>query len=195
MLPVMPSVLLLHAWWGRTPLFMELGQRFTEAGFQVEIPDLYGDGRTAESVEEAEALSDALEVEQMMARVEQARQLLPEPVAVVGFSMGAWAAIKLLAKDPTVKAAVLYYGTNQLHSHATTSCAVLGHYAEQDPFEPLDQVRELEQRLQDAGARSVFRVYNGTQHWFAEPDRPEYDAAASALAWTRTMDFLHRELR
>ncbi len=53
----MPSVLLLHAWWGRTPWFVELGRRFAEAGSRVEVPDLYGDGRTAGRIEEAEALS------------------------------------------------------------------------------------------------------------------------------------------
>ncbi len=190
----MPSVLLLHAWWGRTPWFVELGQRFAEAGFQVEVPELYGDGRTAERVEEAEALSGGLEVEDLMTRVDRARQLLPDPVAVVGFSLGGWAAVNLLAADPAVQAAVLYYGTGQLPADAATRCSVLGHYAEQDPFEPLDQVREFEQRLWGAGARPAFHVYDGTRHWFAEPDRPEYDAAAATLAWTRTTDFLHREL-
>jgi dienelactone hydrolase len=89
-----PSVLLLHAWWGRTPLFVELGQRFAEAGFEVEVPDLYGDGRTADSVEDAEALSETLDTGPLMARVEEARRLLAEPVAVVDFSMGAYAAVR-----------------------------------------------------------------------------------------------------
>jgi dienelactone hydrolase len=93
----MSSVLLLHAWWGRTPLFIMLRQRFAEAGFQVEVPDPYGNGQMAQSVEEAEALSDSLEDE-------------------------------------------------------------------------------------------------GTQHGFAESDRPEYDAAAADSAWARTMELLRREL-
>jgi len=191
----MPSVLLLHAWWGRTPPMLELGQRFADAGFQVEVPDLYGDGRTTTTVEEAERFSDALEVDSLVARAEQARQLLSEPVAVVGFSLGVMGALQLLVRDPTVRAAVLYYGTGPLPANAATQAAVLGHYAQHDPFEPLTEVRQFEQRLKDAGARPEFHSYEGTQHWFAEHDRPEYDAGASDLAWTRTLAFLGRELR
>jgi dienelactone hydrolase len=48
----MPSVLLLHAWWGRTPPFVELGERLADAGFNVEAPDLHGDRRAAATIEE-----------------------------------------------------------------------------------------------------------------------------------------------
>jgi dienelactone hydrolase len=48
----MPSVLRLHAWWGRTPPFVELGERLADAGFDVEVPDLHGDGRMAATIEE-----------------------------------------------------------------------------------------------------------------------------------------------
>lgn len=190
----MASVLLLHAWWGRTPATLELGHRFTEAGFAVEVPDLYGDGRTATTVEDAERLSHALDFDEMMARAEQARQLLSGPVAAVGFSLGVMAALGLIGRDPTVQAAVLYYGTGPPPADAGTRAAVLGHYAQDDAFEPLAEVRQFERLLSDAGARPEFHLYEGAQHWFAEPDRPEYDAAAAELAWSRTREFLGREL-
>ena len=182
----MAGVVLLHAWWGRTPWFVALGGRLADAGFEVAVPDLYGDGRTTDSVEEAEALSDALEVGAMMARVEEARRSLDGDVTVVGFSLGAFAAVQLLARDPTVRAAVLYYGTWTPPADVAVTARVLGHFAELDPFEPLDDVRRLEQRLPSA----EFHVYPGTRHWFAEPDRPEYDPGAADLAWSRTLAFL-----
>jgi carboxymethylenebutenolidase len=89
---------------------------------------------------------------------------------------------------------VLYYGTWLPPAERAVTAPVLGYFAECDEFEPLAEVGELEQRLRAAGTRTRFHVHGGTQHWFAEPDRPEYDAAATELAWTRTIDFLRTEL-
>ena len=49
----------------------------------------------------------------------------------------------------------------------------------------------LEEALREAGRPATFYRYQGTGHWFFEPDRPDaYDAAAAGLAWERTLSFL-----
>src|SRR5947209_2919268 len=55
-----PGVVVLHAWWGLTEPFRRVCDRLAEAGFVALAPDLYHGKRTA-SVEEAEALSAALD--------------------------------------------------------------------------------------------------------------------------------------
>ena len=55
-----PGVLVLHAWWGLTDIFKQACDRLAEAGFVALAPDLYH-GKTTASVEEAQALSDALD--------------------------------------------------------------------------------------------------------------------------------------
>jgi carboxymethylenebutenolidase len=72
--------------------------------------------------------------------------------------------------------------------------AYLGHFAENDDFEPLEWVRTLETRIRAAGREVTFHVYPGTGHWFVEPNRPEYDAAAADLVWDRTLAFLKAQL-
>jgi carboxymethylenebutenolidase len=158
------------------------------------VPDLYGDGATTADVDEAEALAQRVlgEGDALTERLLEVRRGLADPVAVVGFSLGATTALRLLAADPTLRAAVLYYGTGEVP--AVARVPVLGHFADQDPFEPMEWVRTFEQQLKDAGARPEFHVYDGAHHWFAEPGRPEHDAAAADLAWTRTVEFLRREL-
>ena len=143
------SVLLLHAWWGRTPVFAELGRRFEDAGFRVESRTCTGTG-------------EPLEAEELMGRVERARQRLPEPVGLVGFSLGAAAAASVLLRESALRAGVLYYGTSGVPEDAPTSAAVLGHLAERDPFEPPDGVRPLPEsrrgRVPSARSRAPARA-------------------------------------
>jgi carboxymethylenebutenolidase len=73
---------------------------------------------------------------------------------------------------------------------ARPSSAILGHFAEIDDFEPSEWVTEVETALRQAGADVEFHRYPGARHWFAGPDRPEYDPAAAEAAWART-GFLH----
>ena len=73
--------------------------------------------------------------------------------------------------------------------------AYLGHFAENDEFEPQSNVDELEAALQHAGRPVTFYRYSGTGHWFFEPDRPQaYNQAAASLAWDRTLAFLKRSM-
>jgi carboxymethylenebutenolidase len=71
----------------------------------------------------------------------------------------------------------------------------LGHWAANDRYEAVGEARTLQEREAQAGAISIAHVYDRTHHWFAEPDRPEYDEAASELAYQRTLEFLHAQLR
>ena len=95
-----PGVVVLHAWWGLTEPFRQVCDRLAEAGFVALAPDLYH-GKTTASVEEAEALVEALEqdVERVRGDISAAMQFLRDheatkladghgKLAIVGFSLG-----------------------------------------------------------------------------------------------------------
>jgi carboxymethylenebutenolidase len=71
---------------------------------------------------------------------------------------------------------------------------VLGHFAEDDPYEPDEWVAEVEATLRGVGRDVTFHRYAGTGHWFAEPSREAYVPGAAQLAFDRTVAFLRREL-
>ena len=52
----------------------------------------------------------------------------------------------------------------------------------------------FERSLRNAGRDVEIHRYPGTEHWFAEPSRDAYDAAAADLAFERTVTFLRRHL-
>jgi carboxymethylenebutenolidase len=193
-----PGVLVLHAWWGLTAVFTGVCDRLAAAGFVALAPSLYPGGATAATIPEAEALRDAHDEANeakavALAAVEQLRGLpavTGEQIGVIGFSLGAYWALHLSQVRPDdVAAVVSVYGTDD-GDYATARAAYLGHFAENDDFEPLDAVRALETKIRAAGREATFHVYPGTRHWFVEPDRPEYDAAATDLVWDRTLAFL-----
>ncbi len=118
-------------------------------------------------------------------------------LAVIGFSLGAYYALDLAAADPEhIRSVVIFYGTGG-DDFSNASAAYLGHFAENDEYEPQSNVDALEESLRRAGGGSLgavtFYRYPDTGHWFFEPDRPQaYNQAAANLAWERTLAFLKR---
>ena len=91
-----------------------------------------------------------------------------------------------------IRSVVLFYGTGG-GDFSSSRAAYLGHFAENDPYEPKANVDELEETLKNAGRPVTFYRYEGTGHWFFEPDRTQaYNEAAAKLAWERTVEFLRR---
>jgi carboxymethylenebutenolidase len=163
-------------------------------------PDLYH-GQIATTIDDAERISSALDAKQANRELVAALTTLKthpassgEHTGVVGFSLGAYFALWLADEKPAdVAAVVLFYGTGAEVTRA--KAAFLGHFAEQDSFEPPESVNSLEDQLRAAGRDVTFYTYPGTGHWFFEADVPAaYNAEAAALAWERTVSFLRRSL-
>jgi len=193
-----PGVLVLYAWWGLNDTIKALCTRLAEAGFVAFAPDLYH-GKVAATIAEAEVLSKALDANFLQARAEiiEATRFLNERtgsadrgLAAIGFSLGASYALDISNIAPEhIRSVIVFYGTwvdDLSHSRATYQ----GHFAEHDPYEERANVDRLEEYLRRIGRPATFYHYPETEHWFFEPDRPEYNQAAANLAWERTLIFL-----
>jgi carboxymethylenebutenolidase len=198
-----PGVLVLHAWWGLNDTIKAFCNRLASSGFVAFAPDLYH-GEVADTIPGAEALGQALDAKYLQAKAEVARAAKylneragqPEGyLAVIGFSLGVYYALDLASADPEhIRSVVIFYGNGDA-DYSQSRAAYLGHFAEQDEFEPRSGVDSLEESLQQAGRPVTFYHYPGTGHWFFEPDRNEaYNPAAASLAWERTLAFLKRSL-
>jgi carboxymethylenebutenolidase len=198
------GVLVLHAWWGLNDTVKAFCTRLAGNGFVTFAPDLYH-GKVADNVAAAEGLGRALDIAHVQAKEEilQAAKFVHERadarddgIAVIGFSLGAFYALHLAATAPErVGAVVVFYGSG-VDEHGGSRARYLGHFAENDPYEPQASVDHLEDSLRRAGRPVTFHRYAGAGHWFFEPDRAEaYRADAADLAWNRTLAFLQRPVR
>ena len=196
------GVLILHAWWGLNDFFKGVANKLASQGFLALAADLH-DSAVAGSVAEAKELLSKMDD----ARVKQivlgaADYLGSDPsmkgrkIGVVGFSMGAgWSLLLSTLKPESVGAVVVFYGTYPM-DFSKSEASYLGHYAPDDEWEPLADVRATEEKIRGAGREVAFHFYPGTKHWFVEENRPvEYNRDASDLAWKRTLDFLNNKLR
>ncbi len=196
-----PGVLVLHAWWGLNNTIKDFCARLAQSGFTVFAPDLYH-GKVADDIAGAESLVNSLNADpvQVEADIANATKFLLEHagvtnpgLAVIGFSLGANYALDLAVSDAEhIRSVVLFYGTGG-DDFAGSKADYLGHFAENDEFEPQSNVDSLEESLKRAGRPVTFYRYPGTGHWFFEPDRLQaYNPAAASLAWDRTLAFLNR---
>jgi carboxymethylenebutenolidase len=192
------GVVVLHPWWGLNADVIAYADRLAEHGFAVLAPDLF-DGKVATEPDEAEKLAgegdQTAEPIALAAVDELERRLGPAvPLAVLGFSFGAAYALYVPSERPRLAATVVYYGTFTGGFLKRSTAPVLGHFAENDPYEPAASVADLEAQLRDAGREATFHTYPGTGHWFAEPSRDAYRADAAELAFERTVAFLRERL-
>ena len=193
------GVVVLHAWWGLNDDVIAYSDRLLDAGFAVLAPDMFR-GQVATTPEDAERLSSegdaGIAGDVAWAAIDRLAEALgPEaPIAVLGWSFGAGYAIWAPSVRDRAMATVAYYGTYTAPFIAEATAPLIGHFAEEDPFTSEDEIRELEEAFRTAGRDITTYRYPGTGHWFAEPSRPEYRAAAADLAFERTVDWLRNVL-
>jgi len=191
------GVLVLHPWWGLNEDVRASAERLRREGYEVVSPDLFH-GRVATTRDEAQALSGEVSKnwQSTMTEIEAAlEKLQADRVAVLAWSMGVWFSWQLAQAHPDrIRALVSYYGYGEFEPGAKLP-PILGHFAEDDEFDSVEDVRVVERKLIEDKHVVEFHIYPGTKHWFDEPSRPEYDKAASELAWKRTLAFLDTQLR
>jgi carboxymethylenebutenolidase len=192
------GVVVLHPWWGLNDDVVAYADRLAGDGFAVVAPDLF-DGQVATTIEDAERLARGADADEarigaitLVAHDHLAERIGPDgKLAALGFSFGAHWAMWSPTQRERVVASVIYYGTTG-DALAEASVPVLGHFAEDDPYETEEWVAEFESILKSAGRDVTIHRYPGTGHWFAEPSRDAYRPEAAELAFERTVTFLQQ---
>lgn len=183
-----------------------LGYCLPSAGYVALVPDLYR-GKSTVEAEEAHHLMSGLDfadaAEQDIAGAVNFLQDKATKVAVMGYCIGGALTIMSMAKNPVIAAGVAWYGFPPLESLSVieSKAPLLGHWATQDEFFPLEGVEKLEERLRDSSIPHTFYQYLAL-HAFANEEATgdsrststHYDAVWAQVAWDRTLTFLGKHL-
>ncbi|MGI8574405.1 MAG: dienelactone hydrolase family protein [Egibacteraceae bacterium] len=200
-----PGVIVIQEWWGLTDHIRDVSERLAAEGFVALAPDLFG-GRTTHDADEAEEMMGELPVDQAARDLSGAVDYLleqesvtSERVGAVGFCMGGGFVIVLAAvAGDRVGAAVPFYGVlgEEYPDLSGIAAPVLGHFGEQDDFNPPDQARQLEQSIREqAGVDVEFHFYDAGHAFFNDENHMgTYDAEKAETAWNRTLEFLRANL-
>lgn len=199
-----PGVVIIQEWWGLNDQIKGVAERFAARGYRALVPDLYR-GQIGLDAKEAEHLMTDLNFADAAGQdIRGAVQFLKASsakVGITGFCMGGALTLLSTVFVPEADAAVAWYGFPPLDYIDASKIHVplMGHFATDDAFFPIQQVDALEEKLKQAGVPYTFHRYDA-QHAFANENNVnsplpiKYDPAAAEIAWQRTMEFVDKHL-
>ena len=201
-----PGVVVIQEWWGLDEEVKSVAERLAKAGYRALVPDLYR-GKLALEANEAEHLMNGLNfgdaaTQDIRGAVQYLKATGSKKVAVTGFCMGGALTILSACNVPELDGTVVWYGYPPLEyvDAAAIQKPMLAHWALHDEFFSIAGVDQLEDKLNQAGTSYDFHRYD-TKHAFANQKSAvrglpplEYNAAATQLAWDRTLEFLKKNL-
>ena len=207
-----PAVVILPDVRGLYPFYMELAERFAQAGHHAIAIDYFG--RTAglgprDDDFEYMPHVQQLRIPQVQHDAAAAAALVQErtgieAVATVGFCLGGLHSFLAGTSEELGLAKVVgFYGIldtsrfempSPLERTAEMRCPVLGLFGEEDHAIPVEQITRFGSLLSEAGVEHELQVYPGAPHSFFDR-RYEQFAEACEDAWRRTLGFLQAPAR
>jgi carboxymethylenebutenolidase len=199
-----PAVVVIQEWWGLVSHIEDVVERFAKEGFIAIAPDLFH-GKTTTSPDEAGKLLMELDADRAQKEIAGAgAYLLQRPecssttIGVIGFCMGGALAKYAATKDPSVGAAVSFYGGFKKMSieWANLEAPILLIAGENDKGVSAEGERALGEKLKSMGKNATVKTYPNADHaFFNDTRRQVYNEAASRDAWQRTLEFLRANVK
>ncbi len=199
-----PGVVVIHENRGLTDHIRDVARRVAKAGYIAIAPDLAsragGTAKLGSQIQAffANAKPDELvaDLNAAVAFLDQQPDIMSGKHGVVGFCFGGAYTLRLAAANPTIAAAVCYYGVtpDPASQMAATNAAILGQYGGNDQ-RVNSTIPALEQAMESAGKTYEKRVYDGANHAFNNDTGPNYNQDAAAAAWKDTLAWFEKYLK
>jgi carboxymethylenebutenolidase len=198
-----PAIVVVHEWWGLGDQIRAVARRLASQGYLAIVPDLYH-GKVASDPMKAHELMRGLDETEALSTLEAAvawvhaqPRAAKSRVGVIGFCMGGGLAQDLALQDPSLAAAVMFYGSPQTDPDklAGLKGALQAHFGVEDEGIPMKRVDEFRAAFAKAGRSAEIYTYPGAGHAFMHDGLPSYRPDAARQAWARTLAFFQKHLR
>jgi len=198
----LPAVIMIHEWWGLNDNIRAMAKRLAAEGYMVLAVDLYG-GETAANagaarVKMLEVVENSeLAEENLRQAVEFLKTTGAPAIASLGWCFGGgWSLNSAMLFPEELDATVIYYGqvTNDDEKLRVIDSPLLGFFGGADRGISLDSVNAFKAALQRLRIDNEIHIYPDVGHAFANPSGNNYNREAAEDAWSRTLQFLARNL-
>ena len=200
-----PGVVVIHEWWGLDNWVKDQARALAREGYAALAVDLYR-GKVTDKQEEAHQLMSGMPQDRAMRDLKAAvaflkarKDVRADRIGSIGWCMGGKFSLLLATEEPTLAAAVAYYGAPPTDPAAIAriKAPVLGNFGGEDKGPSPEQVKAFESAMTKAGKTVDVKIYPGAGHAFANVNNPwkGYRADAAKDAWARTVAFFARHLK
>jgi carboxymethylenebutenolidase len=213
-----PILLVVSEIWGVHEYIRDSTRRWAKEGFHAVAPELFeregGVGHIKE-IDQILKIVLAQKREQTLgdiaAAIDWAKTrpgVKGDRVGVTGWCWGGSTTIQVAGSNPSVKAAVAWYGPPGRPYQSTSGTPVtgfdlaknikipfLGLYGQEDKGIPVEDAKKFGELLKQAGDQNVeIVIYPGAAHGFHADYRPSYNAAAAKDGWKRATEWFKKYL-
>jgi carboxymethylenebutenolidase len=197
-----PSVVVVHENRGLNPHTKDVARRLAVAGYLAMAVDFLSPiGGTPSDQDKAREMIGTLNASDVTGWAQGAVAYLRGhaqsngKVGAVGFCWGGGVIGRLAVAEPTLDAAVVYYGQQPpAEEVAKIEAPLLLNYAGTD--ERINAgIPAFEEALKQNNKEYTLYMYEGAQHAFLnDTNEARYNKEAADLAWSRTLDFFKQHL-
>ena len=173
-----PGVLVIHEWWGLNDYIKRRAEQIAALGYRALAVDMYGDGNTADTPDQAGELMNAVLGDMTMgtARLKAAYTVLHDHagvdgdrIAAIGYCFGGAMALHMARIGMPLRAVVSFHGAlGSFHKPESGSvkAKILVCHGADDSMVPDEDVRNFKAEMDAAGADYKFIAYQGAKHGF-----------------------------
>jgi dienelactone hydrolase len=205
-----PAVLVFPEWWGLNDYARSRATQLAQLGYVAFAVDMYGEGRSTETKEEAQGLASPFytDPQKLRARATAALETLKKQpnvdaskIAAIGYCFGGTCALELARSGADLGAVVAFHAGLDTRNPADAKNIkgkVLVCTGGADGMVGPDKREAFIKEMEDAQVDYQINVYSGARHAFTNPDAGKfgipgiaYDKKADERSWREMQELLN----